>query len=243
MHRALLHWIWNLVISLRAVSLLWVFWVLFCFAQSLVAWRCPFSTLLSEAGYFLCSWAHLSSLFPWVCNLQSLSSSATDSTWSWLAKALLFPSLGWICALLFPQKIPGTQILSQKRISLFSVLQVRAFCSRQPPVQQQVGERSAPRPSPVGPFLLEAAQVCWIKDHFRYHPGCAKAPNLPAYLQTHLSNMWAVHNAVSPPPTLPKRMNFTPMCWAFIANLVATTTPTTWGKDSIWGFVSPFNLE
>lgn len=70
-----------------------------------------------------------------------------------------------------------------------SALQVRAFCSRQPPVQQQVGERSAPRPSPVGPFLLEAAQVCWIKDHFRYHPGCAKAPNLPAYLQTHLSNM------------------------------------------------------
>lgn len=118
MHWALLHWIWNLVISLRAVSLLWVFWVLFCFAQSLVAWRCHFSTLLSEAGYFLCSWAHLSSLLPWVCNLQSLSSSAIDSTWSWLAKALLFPSLGWICALLFPQKIPGTQILSQKRISL-----------------------------------------------------------------------------------------------------------------------------
>lgn len=107
----------------------------------------------------------------------------------------------------------------------------------------RLGERSAPRPSPVGPFLLEAAQVCWIKDHFRYHPGCAKAPNLPAYLQTHLSNMGAVHNAVCPPPTLPKRMNSTPMCWAFIANLVATTTPTIWGKDSIWGFISPFNLE
>lgn len=89
-------------------------------------------------------------------------------------------------------------------------------------------------------FPLGSSTVLLDQRSLRYCSGCAKAPNLTAYLQTHLGNMWTGHSAVSPPPSLPKRIHFTPV---FHSNLVDATTLTTWGRDSIWGFVDPFDLE